>query len=260
MIEESIFKKAPTTSYQEKALKVSWEAFSNILNNRRSVRVYKDEKVPDEVIQKCLDAALLAPNSSNLQSWEFYWIHTEATKKEVAKICLSQPAATTAPVLIACVARTGTWEKHRKRMLEQFAKSEAEGTVVPQSAKSYYNKIVPFFYSMGPLGIFGCVKKLLFFFRGLKEATPREPTSQHGMRIWAVKSTALACQNLMMAFSAAGYDSCPMEGYDSSRLKKLLKLPSDAVPVMIISAGKRAPNGIYGPRFRFPSSEFIKKI
>lgn len=260
MDNENILKQAPKTSYTEAPLDVSWEAFSNILNNRRSVRVYKDEKVPDDVVQKCLDAALLAPNSSNLQSWEFYWIHSDEAKKEVAQICLSQPAATTAPVLIACIARTRTWEKNRKRMLDQFAKSEAEGTAIPQSAKSYYNKIVPFFYSMGPLGIFGCVKKVIFFLRGLKEATPREPTSQHGMQLWAVKSTALACQNLMMAFSAAGYDSCPMEGYDSSRLRKFLKLPSDAVPVMVISAGKRAPNGIYGPRFRFPSSEFIKKV
>lgn len=260
MIEESILKKSPTTNYEEKVRAVSWEAFENILHNRRSVRVYENEAVPDEVVEKCLNAALLAPNSSNLQSWEFYWIKTDAAKKEVARICLSQPAATTAPVLIACVARTKTWEAHRKRMLEQFAKAESEGTQIPQSAKSYYNKIVPFFYNMGPLGIFGCIKKVVFFLRGLKEPTPREPTSEKGMQLWAVKSTALACQNLMMAFSAAGYDSCPMEGYDSARLKKFLKLPSDAVTVMVISAGKRSAKGIYGPRFRFPSEEFIKKV
>lgn len=257
---DSILKKAPDTSYQETALPVSWEAFENILSNRRSVRVYEKEAVPDEVVQKCLQAALLAPNSSNLQPWEFYWIHSEEAKKEVSAICLSQPAATTAPVLIACVARTNTWKKSRDQMLEQFAKAESEGAVIPKSAKAYYQKLVPFFYTMGFLSVLGYLKKVLFFFRGIKEATPREPTSNNDMKIWAVKSTSLACQNLMMAFSAAGYDSCPMEGYDSTRLKKFLKLPSDAVPVMVISAGKRSTRGIYGPRFRFPSSDFIKKV
>lgn len=257
---DNIFTKAPDTNYQEKKREVSWEAFENILYNRRSVRVYESTPVPDQVVEKCLKAALLAPNSSNLQPWEFYWIHSEPAKKEVAKICLGQPAAATAPVLIACVARTKTWKKNQKRMLEQFKEKEAQGTVIPKAAKSYYEKIVPFFYEMGPGGIFGFIKKILFFFRGLKEATPREPTSESGMQLWAVKSTSLACQNLMMAFSAAGYDSCPMEGYDSSRLKKFLKLPSDAVPVMVISAGKRTDKGIYGPRFRFPDSDFIKKI
>ncbi len=257
---ENILSVAPKVNYEEKTLPVSWDAFENILTNRRSVRVYENTPVPDEVVEKCLKAALLAPNSSNLQCWEFYWLHSEEAKKEAAKICLSQPAATTAPVLIACVARTKTWRKNRDRMLKQFEVAEASGTQIPNSAKAYYQKLVPFFYSMGPLGVWGFIKKIIFFLRGLKEPTPREPTSEAGMKLWAVKSTALACQNLMMAFSAAGYDSCPMEGYDSARLKKFLKLGSDAVPVMLISAGKRARGGIYGPRFRFPSEEFIKKV
>ena len=35
------------------------------------------------------------------------------------------------------------------------------------------------------------------------------------MAVWAHKSTALACENLMLSLRAYGYDSCPMEGMDS---------------------------------------------
>ena len=43
--------------------------FFEVVKARRSVRQYTEEPVPEEVIQKALDAALIAPNSSNLQSW-----------------------------------------------------------------------------------------------------------------------------------------------------------------------------------------------
>jgi hypothetical protein len=188
MIEESILKQAPATSYVEKTRDVSWEAFENILHNRRSVRVYENEAVPDAVVEKCLNAALLAPNSSNLQSWEFYWIKTETAKKEVAHICLSQPAATTAPVLIACVARTKTWDAHRKRMLEQFAKAEAEGTTIPQSAKSYYSKIVPFFYNMGPLDYSVVLKKSSSFLEALKNPLLANPRAKRDCKFGRLKA------------------------------------------------------------------------
>ena len=46
--------------------------FFEALEKRRSVRKYLTERVPSEVIEKAISAALLAPNSSNLQPWEIY--------------------------------------------------------------------------------------------------------------------------------------------------------------------------------------------
>ena len=48
--------------------------YFDLVRKRRSVRKFLNEKVPEEVITKALKAALLAPNSSNLQPWEFYWV------------------------------------------------------------------------------------------------------------------------------------------------------------------------------------------
>ena len=80
------------------------------------------------------------------------------------------------------------------------------------------------------------------------------------MAIWAHKSTALACENLMLSLRAFGYDSCPMEGMDSKRIKNLLGLTSPAEISMVISAGKRAENGVYGKQFRFNKNYFIHEI
>ena len=48
--------------------------FFELINKRRSVRKFKDTKVPESVMRKCLKASVLAANSSNLQPWEFYWV------------------------------------------------------------------------------------------------------------------------------------------------------------------------------------------
>ena len=78
-----------------------------------------------------------------------------------------------------------------------------------------------------------------------------------GMRIWAHKSTALACAHFMLAMRAHGFDTCPMEGLDSARVKQILGLPRQALVTMVISAGKRAEGGVYGERLRFDRKHFV---
>ncbi|NQY99814.1 MAG: nitroreductase family protein [Bdellovibrionales bacterium] len=241
-------------SYREPEINGDVEEFKKVVKSRRSVRRFSDEAIPHSIIKDCIELALLAPNSSNLQQWEFHWIQTPETRKRLDEAFFSQPACTTAAELVVAVARTATWKKHNQKMIETMQSQGAS------SAISYYKKIVPLAYTIGWLGTIGWLKKLLFFVMGFFQPMPREVTSKSELKIWAVKSTALACQNLMLALRAYGYDSCPMEGFDSRRVKKILNLPSDAVVVMGVSAGKRAENGIYGPRLRFDSSQFIKLV
>jgi nitroreductase len=251
-----IFSTIPELNHQEIFYETSPEAFENILKNRRSVRVYTNEKVPEHVVEKVLEWGLMAPNSSNLQPWEFYWIKEETKKAEVINACFSQPAARTSQEIIVCVARIDQWKARRKEMLELFKKSEN----IHSSAKAYYEKLVPLVYSQGPCGIFGIVKKILATVAGMFRPVPREPMSRSDMRVWAVKSTALACQNIMMGFSAFGFDTCPMEGLDSKRIKKTLGLGRNTEIVMAISVGKRDKKGVYGPRIRMEKETFIKRV
>ena len=80
------------------------------------------------------------------------------------------------------------------------------------------------------------------------------------MRIVAHKSTALAAQNFMISMAAIGYDTCPMEGSDTLRIKRLLDLPIGAEINMIVSCGIRDEKGVYGERFRVPFNEIYKEI
>lgn len=231
--------------------------FRKCVEARRSVRKYTSEKIPDHIVDDCLDLALLAPNSSNLQTWEFYRITTPEIKEKVVVACFSQSAAKTAPELIVCVARTDNWREHSKQMLEEFKKLPVN---TPKSALTYYRKLIPLVYTTGWFNIFTPFKWILNTVSGFFTVVPRSPISSFGIKTWAVKSCALACKNLMLAFRSHGYDTCPMEGFDAWKVKSAMDLPRGAEIVMIISAGKRADGGVYGPRIRFPREQFVKSV
>lgn len=231
--------------------------FKKVVETRRSVRFYTEDPIPEDVMRQCLDMALLAPSSFNLQPWEFFWVRSPEKKKRLIKACLYQSTAKTAAELVVCVARRRTWRTNRKELLQKI---EEGNSGIPESHIRYYKTLIPFFYTQGILDSFGFLKSILYYLRGLFVPTPREPVSINDMKIWAVRSSSLACENLMLALRAFGYDSCPIEFHDSRRIKRLLNLPYDAIVTMVITAGKRAPNGVYGERIRLDKVNFIKEV
>ena len=98
-LKNNVFEKALDLDYSEHAIPVNYDEFEKVVRSRRSVRVYTDEPIPESVMRQCISLALLAPNSSNLQPWEFHWVRTPEKKAELVRLCLGQPAAATAPEL-----------------------------------------------------------------------------------------------------------------------------------------------------------------
>jgi nitroreductase len=56
------------------------------------------------------------------------------------------------------------------------------------------------------------------------------------------------------------YDTCPMEGFDSRKVKRILNLPFGTEINMIISCGIRNEKGVWGDRMRVPFNEVYHKI
>ena len=165
---------------------------------------------------------MLAANSSNLQPWEFYWVKDDNKKEDLIKACFSQNAAKTAQELIVAVSRIDTWKRNRNLILKNY---KEKGKLIPIIEK-YYNKVIPLSYAHDRIGLLGVLKKILSFFIsivGLFKPVARGPIFKHDVFEIVTKTTALACQNFMMALVAQGYDSCPMEGFDHKRVKKISK-------------------------------------
>lgn len=118
---------------------------------------------------------------------------------------------------------------------------------------------MPFIYARF-LGILGFLRVILAKSISLFRPMMRE-VSESDMRVVVHKSCALAAQTFMIAMANEGYDTCPLEGFDSKRIKKLLKLPHGAGINMVIPCGIRNGNkGIWGERGRVPFNEIYHRV
>lgn len=234
------------------------------LHFRRSVRVYNpDIDLDTDIVKNCLKDGTLAPNSSNMQLYEFYHITSKPLLKTIAVACMNQNAAATAKQMVVVVVRKDLWKQRVKAnktyLLNLFGKKKQdEYSTREKFALNYYSKIMPFVYG-DFLGIFGRVKYVIAWITGLFKPSYRQ-LRKSDMRVVAHKSAALAAQTFMLRMASEGYDTCPMEGLDSIRIKKALSLPLQSEINMVISCGIRKPEGIYGERFRIPFEEVYKKL
>jgi len=81
------------------------KTFLELVQERRSIRKYKPEKVPREIIERCLEAARLAPSACNSQPWSFIVVDHEPVRTKLAQAAFSgiyamNSFAKEAPVLI----------------------------------------------------------------------------------------------------------------------------------------------------------------
>ena len=59
--------------------------FYDVVDSRRSTRIYAQDGIPDDVIDRVVDAAQKAPNSSNLQCWELYRVASRREQRKIGK-------------------------------------------------------------------------------------------------------------------------------------------------------------------------------
>lgn len=210
------------------------EIFEQIVQKRKSFRAFDvDIQISDEIVKRSLERAILSPNSSNMQLWEFYVIKSEENKLKASEICFNQPGAKSASQLIVFVARPDKWKDRQAANIEnlnkRFENRESDGA---SGVYYYYENLVEDFYG---------------------EKAENTEVVTH-------KSVALAAQTFMLSISAEGFDSLPMEGFDENKMKIFLKLPKEAHISMTIAVGKGLKKGLYGPRFRIPFEEVVFEI
>ncbi|MEM1606685.1 MAG: nitroreductase family protein [Candidatus Bathyarchaeia archaeon] len=79
--------------------------FYDAIRTRRSIRSYKPDPVPDDVLMKILDSARIAPSGSNRQPWKFIVVKDEEVKRKVAAACSRQMFIAEAPIVIVACGR-----------------------------------------------------------------------------------------------------------------------------------------------------------
>ncbi len=224
-----------------------------VIEKRRSVRQFGNQPVPTEAIERSLKMAVLAPNSSNMQTWDFFWIRSPEPKARVAHACLGQSAAVTASDLVVVTCDVSSWRRSQGPIRQFLHQVHA-----PAPVQRYYARIVPLIYSAGRLQYL--FRRAYFAVTGLFRPTVRRPAGRRDIEEIAIKSAALAAENFVLAMTAQGYATCMMEGFDENRIRKILGLGRGYRVAMVIAVGEADTQGIWTPRFRLPFDEVVHRI
>ena len=75
-----------------------------IIKKRRSIRAFKNMDIPEEIVEKLIEAARWAPSAGNIQPWEFIIVRKPETKRKIAEAALNQTFIEEAPVIIVVCA------------------------------------------------------------------------------------------------------------------------------------------------------------
>jgi len=84
--------------------------FYEVIKKRKSVRKYRPDPIPDNVLRRILEAGRIAPSAKNIQPWKFIVIKDPENKKKVAEACRGQHWIADADVIICgCALEKIAW-------------------------------------------------------------------------------------------------------------------------------------------------------
>ncbi|MFZ2803717.1 MAG: NAD(P)H-dependent oxidoreductase [Patescibacteria group bacterium] len=184
------------------------------------------KKVSDEDLAKILNAIRMAPTSFGLQPFHVFVITDPATREAIKPVAYNQPQVTDASQLLVFCARNDmdSWIDAFVNVMASANTENAEG-----------------------------LEKA----RGMMKASLASRTPEQAMA-WAAKQTYIAFGFGLAACAELGIDSCPMEGFDSAAVDKILGLPENMKSQSFLAIGYRK-EGPSRPKVRFPESQLFTK-
>jgi len=203
------------------------DAILDVIQNRKSIRKYKPDPIPDETVKKLVEAARWAPSADNAQPWRFIIIQDQKRIEALGKI-----------------AGTGIFTRMR---IQQFLSGKLQKRfqdVPPEKKEQVFHKLTGGFMS-GYLG----AAPLVIVICGDKVA----PCSM-------VADCCAAIENMLVAVHALGLGATwtaavTGDPRDEARTKKLFDIPVEWKVVTAISIGYPAESP--GQRPRKPIEEIV---
>jgi nitroreductase len=228
------------------------QVFEQIVRRRRAVRHFSDAPLPDGVLDRLLDAARWAPSGYNLQPTHFVVVTAAELKAKLRPACMDQPQVAEAPATIVfCGDRLVA-----KHNFDRSLALDKQAGGIDERYEKVMRKFVPLAFSTGPAGLGWLWKSMLPLAR-LGVPIPNIPAVHR--RYWLAKQVALSAMSFMLAATAADLATCPMEGFDETRVRRLLGIPRAIVPVLVVPVGYPAEG--FGPdqitKTRLPLNDLV---
>jgi nitroreductase len=204
------------------------------IHTARSLRRFKPDPVPDDMITKVLDAAIRAPSGSNQQSWEFIVIKDAEQRKKIGAVYQKGGAILKALYADRVKPEHMSEETYRKLM-----------------ASAYY---LIDHMADAPVLLFACLKQV-----PLTGAPPKLPPEvANAMKSQArISGSSIypAVQNIILACRGLGLGTVltTIHTFFEDEVKSILRLPPEVMTYALLPIGY--PQGKFGPIKRRPVNE-----
>lgn len=205
---------APLSGLSE--LPAAAQAFEALVRGRRAMPGFRDEPVPQEIVDRALRFAAEAPSGYNLQPWRFLVLRTPERRARLREAAFGQAKITEAPLVVVATAPRDAW------------RDRAEEIFKTQAARTGRDLSDP-----------GKLEKLKASAFQFIDGLPRE--------VWLTRQVMIGFTYLMLAFESLGWQTAPMEGFDAGAVRKALQLPPDTEVVALLAVGRGADSAVLHP-------------
>jgi nitroreductase len=173
------------------------------ISRRRSVRRYLARPVPDEIMERILESARLAPSASNTQSWKFKAVKDVKARQELQGAAYGQGFIGEAPVVLVACADIGAYGER------------VAGALQLLRSRSVKCNLSTLLCAVGS---------------GNHEDEVRCITN-------AMINVAIAVQNMVLAAESLGLGTCWVRAFEPDRVADMLSLPPECPPLFLLPLG-----------------------
>ena len=196
--------------------------FKDIVRNRRAIRQYENKPVPEETIHELLEITSYAVSAINLQPWKIKVVSDQETKDKLFPATFGQNQVKACSHLFVFCADT-----------------DYTGIIKNVSA------------SMAAAGVPDPQREAMM---ELVANVANDMTPEQRLQ-WSKEQVYIALGNALNGAYSLGLGACPMTAFQAPEFARILGLPDNLVPTVMVAVGYPAEAG--GLKVRRSVSEIL---
>jgi nitroreductase / dihydropteridine reductase len=196
--------------------------FKDIVKNRRAIRQYEPKPVPEETIRELLEITSYAVSAINLQPWKIKVVSDQTTKDALFPATFGQNQVKACSHLFVFCADTDY-----AGVINATNKVMAAGGIPDPQREAMMELAANVSNGMSP----------------------------EARLAWSKEQVYIALGNCINGAYSLGLGACPMTAFQPPEFAKILGLPENLVPTVMVSIGYPAEAG--GPKVRRPVDEIL---
>ncbi|MGF1497514.1 MAG: nitroreductase family protein [Elainellaceae cyanobacterium] len=199
---------------------------------RRSIKNFKSDPIPADVLQRLVELTVAAPSSWNLQDWRIVLVQDEEKRKALAEAAFNQQQVVDAPVTFVFAADPYAWKN--EATMDAIYQQAMDLGAWTEGAVEYFKKTIPQF---------------------------QENLGERN-REYAVKDAMIAATHLALAAESLGLSTCYMNGWQEDQVKEVIGAADqpDLAIALLLPVGYKAEPRKNPGRLPFSHDVFVDTI